>query len=225
MDAELTKGHRERLRKKYLQTGISSLHDYEQLELLLTFVIARKDVKPVAKSLLKTFKTFSGVFDAPIEELRNVEGIGENTALMLKLVKDLCGKYLEDRALGTDVVANPAAVIDFARMALSGLKNETFMIIYLNVKNHIIDYEASHGTVDYAAVYPRNIIQGALRRNATAIILVHNHPSGHCDPSKEDITLTSTVKTACKTVNITLLDHIIVSKSGYTSLAEKHLIN
>ena len=225
MDAELTKGHRERLRKKYLQTGIGSLHDYEQLELLLTFVIARKDVKPIAKSLLKTFKTFSGVFDASLEELRAVEGIGENAAVMLKLVKDVCGKYLEDRALSTDAITNPAAVIDFARMALGGLKNETFMIIYLNVKNHVIDYEASHGTVDYAAVYPRNIIQGALRRNATGIILVHNHPSGHCDPSKEDITLTSTIKAACKTVSISILDHIIVSKSGYASLAEKHLIN
>jgi DNA repair protein RadC len=165
------------------------------------------------------------VFDASLEELRAVEGIGENAAVMLKLVKDVCGKYLEDRALSMDAITNPAAVIDFARMALGGLKNETFMIIYLNVKNHVIDYEASHGTVDYAAVYPRNIIQGALRRNATGIILVHNHPSGHCDPSKEDITLTNTIKAACKTVSISLLDHIIVSKSGYASLAEKHLIN
>jgi DNA repair protein RadC len=225
MDAELTKGHRERIRKKYLQTGIGSLCDYEQLELLLTFVIPRRDVKPIAKNLLRTFKSFSRVFDASLEELREVDGVGENTAVLIKLAKDICGKYLEDKTLCSDIVSNPAAVIDFVRMSLGGLKNETFMIIYLNVKNHVIDYETSHGTVDYAAVYPRNIIQGALRRNATAIILVHNHPSGHCDPSKEDLTLTATVKSACKTVSINLLDHIIVGKSGYASMAEKNLIN
>ena len=225
MDIESAQGHRERLRKKYLQSGISSLHDYEQLELLLTFVIPRKDVKPVAKNLLKTFKSFSRVFDAPLEELCAVDGIGENTAILLKLVKDSCGKYLEDKAVRADVVANPAAVIDFVRMELSGLQQETFMIIYLNVKNHVIDYETSHGTVDYAAVYPRNIVQGALRRNASAVIMVHNHPSGQCDPSKEDISLTATVKAACKTISINLLDHIIVGKSGYTSMAEKNFIN
>lgn len=225
MDTESTQGHRERLRKKYLQTGIGALHDYEQLELLLTFVIPRKDVKPIAKNLLKTFKSFSRVFDASLEDLRGVDGIGENTAVLIKLVKDSCGKYLEDKTLCSDVVANPTAVIDFVRMSLGGLQNETFMIIYLNVKNHVIDYETSSGTVDYAAVYPRNIIQGALRRNATAVILVHNHPSGHCDPSKEDLTLTATVKSACKTISINLLDHIIVGKSGYISMAEKNLIN
>ena len=225
MDIESAQGHRERLRKKYLQSGIGALHDYEQLELLLTFVIPRKDVKPVAKNLLKTFKSFSRVFDAPLEELCAVDGIGENTAILLKLVKDSCGKYLEDKAVCADIVANPAAVIDFVRMELSGLQQETFMIIYLNVKNHVIDYETSHGTVDYAAVYPRNIVQGALSRNASAVIMVHNHPSGQCDPSKEDITLTATVKAACKTISINLLDHIIVGKSGYTSMAEKNLIN
>jgi len=225
MDTESSQGHRERLRKKYLQTGIGALHDYEQLELLLTFVIPRKDVKPIAKNLLKTFKSFSRVFDASLEDLRGVDGIGENTAVLIKLVKDSCGKYLEDKTLCSDVVANPTAVIDFVRMSLGGLQNETFMIIYLNVKNHVIDYETSSGTVDYAAVYPRNIIQGALRRNATAVILVHNHPSGHCDPSKEDLTLTATVKSACKTISINLLDHIIVGKSGYISMAEKNLIN
>ncbi len=225
MDSESARGHRERLRKKYLQTVISSLHDYEQLELLLTFVIPRKDVKPVAKNLLKTFKSFSRVFDASPEELRSVDGIGENAAILIKLIKDACGKYLEDKAVRTDIVSNPAAVIDFVRMALGGLQNETFMIIYLNVKNHVIDYETSHGTVDYAAVYPRNIVQGALRRNASAIIMVHNHPSGQCDPSKEDIALTATVKAACKTISINLLDHIIVGKSGYTSMAEKNLIS
>lgn len=225
MDTESALGHRERLRKKYLQAGIGALHDYEQLELLLTFVIPRKDVKPIAKNLLKTFKSFSRVFDASLEELCAIKGIGENTAILIKLIRDSSAKYLEDKTLSVDAVANPAAVIAFVRMALSGLQNETFMILYLNVKNHVIDYDISQGTVDYAAVYPRNIIQGALRRNATAIILVHNHPSGHCDPSKEDINLTATVKSACKTVSINLLDHIIVGKGGYTSMAEKSLIN
>ena len=133
MDTESSQGHRERLRKKYLQTGIGALHDYEQIELLLTFVIPRKDVKPIAKNLLKTFKSFSRVFDASLEDLRGVDGIGENTAVLIKLVKDSCGKYLEDKTLCSDVVANPKAVIDFVRMSLGGLQNETFMIIYLRV--------------------------------------------------------------------------------------------
>ena len=225
MNKEHAQGHRERLRQRFLNTGADGMHDYEIIELLLTFVIPRRDVKPVAKDLLSHFGSISGIFDAPVRELSKIKGIGNNAAIMISSIKDICGAYLADRMLDTDVLSSPADVRNFSRMKLSGLPEEAFMVIYLNIKNHVITHDVLiSGTVDQAAVYPRKIVKHTLENNASGIILVHNHPSGICDPSCEDIRMTDAVKTALGTIDVKLLDHIIVGKSGYYSFLEHKLI-
>jgi DNA repair protein RadC len=224
MEYDLRRGHRERLRKKFLQGGMNALHDYEALELLLTYAIPRRDVKPLAKQLLLKFKDFSGVFDASVEQLQQVDGIGENAAALFVLLKSLCVKYLEAETRHVDVMNSPEAVTDFVRMKLGGLKKETFMVIYLNTKNHVIEHDIQPGTVDRAAVYPREVIHRALELHAISLILSHNHPSGICDPSPQDIKLTNELKKALDPVGIRMLDHVIVSKNTYLSFAKSKLL-
>jgi DNA repair protein RadC len=217
--------HRERLRTKYLLSGISALHDYEILELLLTFVIPRRDVKPLAKKLINKFSSIAGVIDAPESDLLKVSGIGKNSVVMLHFLKDLCAKYLEDKSIGEDVVSNPESVIKYAQVKLGGLRYEAFITLFLNTRNHVISNTMVEGTVDCTAIYPRDIIKQALDLNATGIIIIHNHPSGSFEPSRQDINLTMKIKTACESINIRLLDHLIVGRSGHCSLAERGTIN
>ena len=224
MKEDMLRGHRARLRKKFLSGGLNALHDYEALELLLTFVIPRRDVKPIAKALLAHFKELHAVFDASVEELQKVKGIGENTAVMFVFLRELCNGYLESKAFGTDFVNSPESVINYSRMKVGREKNEFFMTLYLNTKNHVIDYDCQEGTLNRAAVYPRNIIQRCLQLHAAAIILVHNHPSGLCEPSAADRRLTSDIRKAVETVEIKVLDHIVVSKAGYRSFAELKIL-
>jgi len=224
MKEDMLKGHRARLRKKFLSGGLNALHDYEALEMLLTFVIPRRDVKPIAKALLVHFKELHAVFDASAEELQKVKGIGENTAVMFVFLRELCNGYLESKAFETDFVNSPESVIDYARMKVGGEKNEFFMVLYLNTKNHVINYDCQEGTIDRAAVYPRNILRRCLDVHAAAVILVHNHPSGLCEPSLADRRLTDSIKKVVETVEIKLLDHIVVSKTGHRSFAELKIL-
>ncbi|MFA7230704.1 MAG: DNA repair protein RadC [Victivallaceae bacterium] len=217
-------GHRDRLRERFLRGGLKPMHDYEQLELLLTYVIPRKDVKPIARDLLNKLGGFTGVCDASLEELCSVPGIGKNSAVLIMLLKELAVEYLRVKMNEADVLSSPDAVASFARMKLGGLKHESFMTIFLNTKNRVITFELQDGTVDRAAVYPRDVIKKALELHAVSLILVHNHPSGICDPSKEDIKLTQNLKAAAATVNIKILDHLVVSKFTHKSLAEDCLI-
>ncbi len=228
MDAdkvEQAKGHRDRLRGKFLKAGLEGLHDYERLELLLTYAISRRDVKPIAKSLLAKFKTLSGVMDAGVEELCQVEGVAESSAALIKLVKGLCGEYLSEKMERKDVLSSPESVRNFLKMRLSGLKDEAFVAIYLNTKNHVIATELmNEGTVDHAVVYPRNLVKRALERNASGLILVHNHPSGVSKPSRDDIELTGAVKEAAGTLGIKVLDHIVVAKDGCFSFVDNGML-
>lgn len=221
---ETDHGHRERLRKKFLEKGLSGFHDYEMLELLLTFAIKRRDVKPLAKRLLAEFKDFSGVFDADPARLRKVKGVGEQTAVLLTLLKELCAEYLAARMTAIDVISSPEAVVDFARVKLGGRKKESFVVVFLNTKNHVIAYDMYPGTVDRAAVYPREVIRRALELHALSLIAIHNHPSGECDPSHEDVQISRALKKAAEAVGIRLLDHVIVSKTSHRSLAASTLI-
>jgi DNA repair protein RadC len=225
MTREDLKGHRERLRQRFINNGIDGLHDYEAVELLLTFVIPRRDVKPLAKKLLAHFKGFSELFDASYEELCEVPGIGENTAVLFCTIKQICSGYLDGYMRGVDVVSTPKAVLDFARMKIGGSHDEMFMVIFLNTKNHVLNWEIiSSGTVDHAVIYPRNIIRRALSNNATGMIFVHNHPSSVCDPSQEDLDLTEAIRKAADAVNVRVLDHVIVGRSGYSSFVERGLL-
>jgi DNA repair protein RadC len=217
--------HRKRLREKFNNAGAEAFHNYELLELLLTFAIPRLDVKPVAKALMKRFSTLNGVLDATQHELESVHGVGATSAILVRLIKVLFAAYLEERIEGKDVLSSPGAVVDFARVKLAGLPHEAFMVIYLNVKNRVIDHEVlQEGTVDRAIVYPRQIIKAALTHKAAGLILSHNHPSGDPAPSQEDKHLTRSVIEAARTVEIRVLDHIIVGKSGYFSFQESRLL-
>lgn len=223
---EHLKGHRERLRKKYLAAGMNGLHDYEMLELLLTYAIPMKDVKPIAKRLLETFESITGVLDASHGELCAVKGISTRSATLIGLMKDICAEYLAGKMKEKEALSSPEAVRNFARMKLSGFKDEAFMMIYLDTKNQVINYEIiNEGTIDHAIVYPRNIIKKALDKNATGIIMIHNHPSGICDPSPADIKLTISMKDSAKLMNIKIIDHIIVGKSGCYSFVESGILS
>ena len=218
--------HRKRLRERFGKAGVEGLSDYELLELLLTYAILQKDVKPIAKDLIKRFGSLSGVLDASQKELEAVSGLGPISATLIRLVKELCGVYLAERMKGRDLLSSPQAVVDFARVKLAGLPHEAFMVIYLNSKNEVIDHETIHeGTVDRAVVYPRRIVERSLAHHAASLILVHNHPSGHPDPSEEDQRLTRTVSEAARTVDVRVIDHIVVGKGYYYSFRENHILS
>jgi DNA repair protein RadC len=215
--------HRKRLRERFRKG--QGLADYELMELLLTFAIPRRDVKPTAKRLLKRFGGISGVMDATERELRECEGVGEASALLIRLVKELFLAYTREGMVRRDVLSSPEAVLEFLRTHLSGCGNEVFMVLYLNVKNEVIGHESiSEGTVDRVAVYPRRVVEAALLNGASSIILVHNHPTGHVEPSQEDIALTRAVVEAAGALGIKVLDHIIVGGKNHLSLREKNLM-
>lgn len=217
--------HRKRLRDRFQRTGAEGMHDYELLELLLTFSIPRRDVKPVAKKLINTFGSLPGVLDADQSELEKLSGVGSMSASLIRLVKELYTTYLSERMKETDILSSPEAVIDFSRVKLAGLPNEAFMVIYINVKNEVIDYALlQEGTLDNVAVYPRRIVETALSHHASGIILVHNHPSGNPLPSKEDKLLTREIADAVFALDIRVLDHLIVGKEGYFSFMENNLL-
>jgi len=218
-------GHRKRLRERFQRSGSEGMHDYELLELLLTYAIPRKDVKPYAKDLIKRFGSLSGVLDARQEELEEVVKVGPISAILIRLVKEVCGFYLAEIMKGKDVLSSPQAVLDFARMKLSGFSHEAFMVVFLNAKNRVLDYKIlQEGTVDRAVIYPRRIIEEALSRHAAGIIFVHNHPSGDAQPSPEDKQLTRSLVEAARTIDLRVLDHLIVGKEGYCSFVESRLL-
>lgn len=214
----LNEGHRKRLRERFKKTGLVGLHDYEFIELLLTYAIPQKDVKPIAKELIQQFNGTKGIFDASIEELTSVTGIGERAATLIKLLKEGATFYLKTRIKGKEVLSSPQDVFDFCHHAISGEKNEKFMVIYLSTKNEVIEVETlEEGTINQTAVYPRKIIEGALKHNASALIFVHNHPSGDPTPSKTDRQLTEDLKKAASTIDITVHDHIIIGRNSHFS--------
>ncbi|MDO8955349.1 MAG: DNA repair protein RadC [Deltaproteobacteria bacterium] len=218
-------GHRKRLRERFRKNGTEGMHDYEVLELLLTYAIPRKDVKPIAKDLLKRFGSLSGVLDAGQKELEEVANIGPISSTLIRLVKETCGIYLAKKMRNKDVLSSPQAVLDFARVKLAGLPHEAFMVIFLNAKNKVLDYKVlQEGTVDRAVIYPRRMVEEALAHHAAGIILVHNHPSGDSEPSPEDKQLTRSLTEAARTIDLRVLDHIIVGKEGYCSFLESRLM-
>ncbi len=217
--------HRERLRKKFTDSGIESLADYERLELLLTYAIPRKDVKPIGKALIKKYKFLSNILDADINDLKKVDGIGENSAILIKLLRKLSTFYLEDKIKSKDLLKSPKIVVDFCKMKLGANPNELFMAIFLNTKNEFIDYKIiSEGSINNVAVYPRKLIKLALDKHAAALILVHNHPSGSTDPSDVDKEITKSLVKISKDLEIKVLDHIIVSKQSHFSFLENGMV-
>ena len=218
MTSNPCEGHRKRLRERYRKSGLKGFHDYEFIELLLTYVIPQRDVKPLAKELISNFGGIRGIFDASLEELSSVKGVGERTAILIKLLKEGSTLYLKDRVKGKEVLSSPQHVLDFCHHILSGEKNEKFMVIYLTTKNELIDTEIlEEGTINQTAVYPRKVVEGALKYNASALIFVHNHPSGDPTPSQTDRKLTEALVKAALTIDVTVHDHIIIGKNTHFS--------
>ncbi len=218
-------GHRQRLKEKYLTCGLEGFHDYEIMELLLTYGIPRKDVKEPAKELLKRFGGLKGILDAGIDELREVRGITAHTAVLVKLVKEISAAYLLQKAQERPQISCTAELIDFCKTAMGALKDEEFRVCYLDAQNRIIAVETvQEGIVNQAVVYPRKVLERALQWKASAIILVHNHPSGHVRPSDADIRLTRTLQETARTLDILVHDHLIIGENRFFSFREEGLM-
>ncbi|MEA2102974.1 MAG: DNA repair protein RadC [Thermodesulfobacteriota bacterium] len=218
-------GHRKRLKERFRRAGRDSLLDYELLEMLLFYGKPQVDTKNTAKALIERFGSFQDVFDHPYEDLVDVQGIGENTGTLITLVKACILEYLRPAQKNLPMLNNPEKVLRYIRTEIGGLQKEFFMILCLNSAGGLIHKEIiSRGTLDQAAVYPREVMKRALFLNAAALILVHNHPSGNLKPSANDERLTETLSDIGSTLGITVHDHIIVSREQAYSIKLKDWI-
>ena len=218
-------GHRERLRERFRKGGAEALGDYELLELILFRALPRRDVKPLAKAMIARFGSFAEALSARPERLREIEGLGEAAIVELKIV-EAAAKSLAKAAISKRLTLSSfSAVVDYCRTAMAFLDREEFRVLFLDKKNGLIaDEVLGTGTVDHAPVYPREILRRALELGASALILVHNHPSGDPQPSADDIRLTHQIMEVGKPLNVAVHDHLIVGKQGHVSLKGLRLI-
>lgn len=218
-------GHRRRLRERFKKNGLESFQDYEAVELLLTLAISRKDVKIPAKLALEKFGSFRGVLDAPLDELRKIPGFGEVASIALRIIREAANRYLQQKGQQQPSLVNPQDLYDYCRAALGALPHEVFKVVYLDSAYRILgDETLEEGTIDRAVVYPRRVMDAALRKNAAALIFVHNHPNGDVTPSDQDKTLTRALVLAATTLQIKVLDHVIVSKDEVFSFRREGLL-
>jgi DNA repair protein RadC len=210
-------GHRDRLRARFLKSP-DALPDYELLELILFMAIPRRDVKPIAKQLIDRFKNLNGVMNASLSELQGIKGISETTAIAIKAVQATGLRMLQQDVMGRPVLTSWQRLIDYCQAAMANENTEHFRLLFLNKKNELIaDEVQQRGTVDHTPAYPREIMKRALELGATALILVHNHPSGDPTPSDADVALTKDIIAAAKPFDIVVHDHLIVSRNGTSS--------
>lgn len=211
-------GHRERLRERARAGGLSALPDYEVLELTLFRSIPRGDVKPLAKALIARFGGLGGVLGASLEALKTVPGVGEAVALDLKLAHETALRLGRETVAKRPVISSWSALLAYVKTALAHESREQFRVLFLDRKNQLVaDEVMGHGTVDHAPVYPREVVRRALELSASAIILVHNHPSGDPTPSQADIDMTRQVVDAGRTLRIAVHDHLVVGRDGVAS--------
>ncbi len=220
-------GHRKRLRERFLAGGLAGFAEHEVIELLLTLAIPRSDVKQPAKALLERFGSLRGVLDAPLPELRSVGGIGEAAAIGLRVIREAATLYLQEASEGAEVLRDPQRLADFWRMRIGALGHEVFAVAYLDSAHRLLRNGVEtlqEGTIDRAAVYPRRVVEAALRRQAAAIVLAHNHPSGDVRPSEHDQVLTRAVVLAAETIGLRVADHLIVSPEETFSFRKAGLL-
>jgi len=218
-------GHRQRLRDKLLRNGAAGFADYELLELLLALAIPRRDVKPLAKDLLARFGDFASVIAASPEELMTVPGVKETTVAALKLVEGAAVRLLKGRVAERTALAAWDDLMDYCLAAQSRAEVEEFRLLFLDTKKRLIADEAmQRGTINHTPVYPREVVKRALELKAHSVIMVHNHPSGDPTPSQADIDTTLQIKQGLATVDIALLDHVVVSPGRYISFRRKNLL-
>jgi len=218
-------GHRERLRGRFREAGAEALADYELLELVLFRAIPRRDVKPLAKALLKRFGSFADVLAAPEPRLAEVEGMSAGVITEIKVVHAAAVRIGRGAIARRPVLSSWTALIDYCRTAMAFAEREQFRVLYLDRKNALIaDEMQGEGTVDHTPVYPREVVKRALELSATAVILVHNHPSGDPTPSRPDIQMTQQIVDIARPLGIAVHDHIIVGREGHASFRALKLI-
>jgi DNA repair protein RadC len=218
-------GHRQRLRQRFLAGGADALPDYELLELVLFSAIPRRDIKPLAKRLIERFGSFAEVINAPPDRLKEVDGVGDSAILQLKLVRAGALRLMQVGIRQRPLLASWHAVLDYCRAAMGYEVREQFRILFLDKKNRLIaDEVQQQGTVDHTPVYVREVVKRALELSASAIVLVHNHPSGDPTPSRADIDMTRQIVDAARPLGVTIHDHIIVGREGHASFKGLKLI-
>jgi DNA repair protein RadC len=218
-------GHRARLRERFLENGLESFTSTEVLELLLSFGTPRADCKEPARDLLKQFGTFSKVIEAPLSALQEVRGVGPKNGFALHFVRAVASFYLKERLTGKRYLHSSQEVVDYLTHLLRGLKKEVLSVIFLDASHAIIDSAiVAEGTINVNTVYPRELIKKALDFHATALILAHNHPSGSLQPSPQDMKLTKNLFLLCSTMQIQLLDHLIIGDGSF-SFADNGLMD
>ena len=220
-----TDGHRARMRLRLLTAGPLALADYELLEMVLFLALPRRDTKPIAKTLLARFGSFAATISAPLQDLRNIDGLGEAGAAALKTVQAAALRLARAEIIDRPVLNNWDRLMDYLNAVLARERVEQFRVLFLDTRNRLVADEAqATGTVNHTPVYPREVVKRALELQATAIILVHNHPSGDPTPSADDITMTREVKAAANALTITLHDHIIIGNGRWLSFRREGLL-
>lgn len=218
-------GHRKRLRERFLKSGHKALHDYELIELLLFTAKPRGDVKPLAKKLLETYGSFADLISADPKTLALEEGLGEVAICSLKAVQASAERLLQEQVMNKPVLSSWQMLLDYCRASMAYHGVEQFRVLYLNRKNVLIaDELQQRGTVDHTPVYPREVIKRALELDSSAMIMVHNHPSGDTTPSQADIDMTKRIKTIAQPLSVELHDHVIVGRKGYYSFKSHGLL-
>jgi len=218
-------GHRQRLRERFLRSGNDGLQDYELLELVLFRGIPRRDIKPLTKHLIDTFGSFAEVISAPIERLREVEGLGEAAITELKIVQAASLKLSQARVLNRPVLRSWAKVVDYCTASMAYGDTEQFRVLFLDHKHTLVADEVQQkGTVNHTPVYPREIVKRALDLGASGIVLVHNHPSGDPTPSRADIDMTKEVQEAGRALKIQLIDHLVIGRGAHVSFRQAGLL-
>ncbi len=220
-------GHRKRLRERFIRSGLEGFNDYEVIELLLTLAIPRSDVKQPGKMLIARFGTLRGILDAPLEELQEVNGIGSVAPVALRIIRAAAVLYLQQTAEGAESLADPDRLMAFWRMRIGALRDEVFEVANLDTGYHLLRdgvERLEEGTIDRATVYPRRVVESALKRGAAALVFAHNHPNGHVQPSEQDKTLTRALVIAAETVHLKILDHLIVSPDKVFSFRKAGLL-
>ncbi len=219
--AEIHEGHRERMKRRFLENGLSSFSDHNILELLLFYALPRRDTNETAHRLMERFGSFSAVLDAPVDELATVKGMGESAALYLRLYAQVARAYYNDRLKTGVVLDDPEKVGEYLVPKYIGVCNELVLLVCLDAKGKVLSCtEVMEGTVNATQVSVRRIVETAVRSNATSVILSHNHPSGLALPSREDLTTTAKIQRALSLVGVTLVDHIIVADNDWVSLRD-----
>ena len=218
-------GHRERLRRRLIDGGAEALADYEVLEFLLFAGMRQGDTKPIAKALLKEFGTLANVLNADPAALQQVKGVGEASAAALKGVAVAARRMARSEVKDRPVLGSWQALIDYLTIDMAHLTVERVRILYLDTRNHLIlDHHLTDGSIDEAAIHPREVIRKAMDVGASAIIIVHNHPSGDPSPSRADIQITNRITEAGRLMGVTVHDHVIIGRNDHVSLRSKGVI-